>query len=334
MKRFTAFACVLAGALAPASAEARSYATGAATAGSLVYVKGGNIWLARPSGSHAHRVTRDATRRLGYDHPTMADGGTIAALRGTYLQRFTRGGRRLGRPHRVSAGLTGPGSLHEVAEATEISPNGRRVALQKTLLQGTYDPNTGRKGMTILSVTVEYRSASTGKRLREVHQPGDYYQSPSWAGNGRLLVFAPYNSYAPEVLVDTLGGSTQGWFSDEHSGEPDPFARQPLDDGELARAGDKIAFVRGTNVQGDWGGALFEVDTVTSMSEIPTPFCSFVPPGPGPFSGPSWSPDGTSLAWANRSGVWTAKLNPNSGDCGVTPHLVVRGGKQPDWSRG
>jgi len=149
----------------------------------------------------------------------------------------------------------------------------------------------------------------------------------------RLLVFAPFNSYAPEVLVDNFAGSTDGWFSDEHSGEPDPFGRQPIDDGELTRAGDRIAFVRGTNVKGDSSGALFEVDTVSSLNEVPTPLCSFVPPGTGPFSGPSWSPDGTSLAWANRSGVWTATLNPGSGDCGVSPRMVVRGGKQADWTR-
>ena len=199
----------------------------------------------------------------------------------------------------MSAGLSGPGSLHELAEASEVSPNGKRVALQKTLLQGT--SSNGIKGMTILAVSVEYRSAKTGKRLREVHQPGDYYQSPSWVGNYRLLVFAPYNSYSPEVFVDTLGGSTDGWFSDEHSGEADPFGRQPIDDGELTRAGDRIAFVRGTNVKGDWSGALFEVDMVSSMSEIPTPFCSFVPPGPGPFSGPSWSPDGTEHGLEQRN---------------------------------
>jgi len=179
-------------------------APGAASAESLVYVKGGDVWLARPSGSHAHRVTHDGTRRLPYVHPTQADNGTIVALRGTDTHRFTPRGRRVGRPRRVSAGLSGPGSLHELAEASEVSPNGKRVAIQKTLLQGT--SSNGIKGMTILAVSVEYRSAKTGKRLREVHQPGDYYQSPSWVGNNRLLIFAPYNSYAPEVFVDTFGG--------------------------------------------------------------------------------------------------------------------------------
>ena len=314
---------VVAGALAvPASASAES----------LVFVKGGNVWTTHADGTRPHRITRDGTRRLPYVHPTQADNGTIVALRATDMFRFTRAGRRIGRPRRVSAGLSGPGSLHELAEASEVSPNGKRVALQKTLLQGK--SGNGVSGMQILAVSVEYRTAKTGRRVRSVHQAGDYYQSPSWAGNSRALIFAPYNSYAPEVFVDTFGGSTDGWFSDEHGGEADPFGRQPIDDGELTRAGDRIAFVRGTNVSGDWAGALFEVDLVSSFSEVPTPFCSFVPPGPGPFSGPSWSPDGSSLAWSNRTGVWTARLNPSSGDCGVSPRLVVRGGKAPDWSAG
>jgi hypothetical protein len=190
---FTAAAIVAAVLAAPAAASAES----------LVYVKKGNVWVARPDGSRAHRVTRDGTRRLPYVHPTQADNGTIVALRATDIHRFTPRGRRVGRPHRVSAGLSGPGSLHELAEASEVSPNGKRVALQKTLLQGT--SSNGIKGMTILAVSVEYRSAKTGRRQREVHQAGDYYQSPSWVGNNRLLVFAPYNSYSPEVFVDTLG---------------------------------------------------------------------------------------------------------------------------------
>jgi WD40-like Beta Propeller Repeat len=322
MKRVVTVGLLLVGLAIPAGASAES----------LVFVKKGNVWASRADGSHAHRITRDGTRRLPYVHPTQANNGTIVALRGTDMFRYTRGGRRIGKPRRVSAGLSGPGSLHELAEASEVSPNAKRVALQKTLLQGK--SGNGVSGMQILAVSVEYRTARTGKRVREVHQPGDYYQSPSWVGNSRALIFAPYNSYSPEVFVDTFGGSTEGWFSDEHSGEPDPFGRQPIDDGELNRAGDRIAFVRGTNVKGDWAGALFEVDTVTSFSEIPTPLCSFVPPGPGPFSGPSWSPDGSSLAWSNGSGVWTARLNPSSGDCGVTPRLVARGGRAVDWSAG
>ncbi len=330
MKRLIASAVLVPAALLAAPVYAHPAANAAASAGSLVYVKGGDIWVARPDGSGKRRVTRDG-RRLRYDHPSQADNGTILALAGTYLHRFTRSGRRLGKPRRVSAGLAGPGSLHELAEGSEVSPDGRRVALYKTLLQGTYDPGTGRSGMNILSVTVEYRSASTGRRLGELHSPGDYYQNPSWIGNGRLLVFAPYNSYAPQVFVDSFGGSMDGWFGDEHGGEADPFARQPLDDGELSRAGDRLVLVRGANAPGDSASATFEVDSVASTAETPLRVCTFRPPGSGPFSGPSWSPDGTSIAWSNRAGVWTAGLNPVGGDCGATPRLLVRGGRLPDW---
>src|SRR5437763_7768307 len=106
MRRVIALATVL----AAASPAAPSHA--AAGPGSLVYLKGGNVFVANPDGSAQRRVTRDGKRRLGYDHPTQADNGTIVALRGTDLVRFGRSGRRLGKPRRVSAGLAGPGSLH------------------------------------------------------------------------------------------------------------------------------------------------------------------------------------------------------------------------------
>ncbi|MFL5884246.1 MAG: hypothetical protein ACJ77M_04185 [Thermoleophilaceae bacterium] len=325
MKRVIALATVLA-----AASFATSSTASAAGPGSLVYVKGGNVFVANPDGSGQRRITRDGRSRLGYDHPTQADSGTIVALRGTDLVRFARSGRRLGKPRRVSAGLAGPGSLHELAEGPEVSPNGSKVALFKTLLQGTYNPSTGIKGMNILSVTVEYRSASNGRRLRELHTPGDYYQSPSWIGNDRLLFFAPYNQYAPEVFVDTFGGATNGWFADEHGGDPS-FDRQSLDDGELTRAGDKLVMVRGANAPGDSAGATFEVDSVASLTDIPAPACAFRPPGAGPFSGPSWSPDGTSIAWSDPSGVWTTHVDPTAPGCGTAPRLVVRRGKLPDW---
>ena len=60
-------------------------------------MKGGNVWVARPDGSHAHRVTRDGTRRLPYVHPTQADNGTIVALRATDIASLRAGAASVGR---------------------------------------------------------------------------------------------------------------------------------------------------------------------------------------------------------------------------------------------
>src|SRR3954452_8936579 len=81
----------------------------AAGPGSLVFVKHGKVWVAKPDGSGARMITRG--RRLkGFEHPTQADNGTVVTLRSsTRLYRFARSGRRLGKPRRVAPGLGNEG---------------------------------------------------------------------------------------------------------------------------------------------------------------------------------------------------------------------------------
>ena len=303
----------------------------AAGAGSIVYAKGGKILVARPNGTAARRIRSDGTRRSPYQHPTQADNGTIAALRGAYLYRFSRRGRRLGKPHKIAAGLANSGPLHELAVAPELSPDGRHVAFFKYLLQGLYDPSTGVSGMNVITVTLDWVVASSGRRVGEINT-GDHYENPSWVGNDRILFFAPYNLFAPEVFTTTTGGAAQPWFADEFNGE-DFLTRQSLDDGELSAARDKLALVKGTNVQGDSANAVIQLYAVSSLGELPTPACSFRPPGRGPFGGPSGSPDGSSVAWSNETGVWTSRVNLPAAGCGASPKLIARGGQAPDWGR-
>ena len=52
----------------------------------------------------------------------------------------------------------------------------------------------------------------------------------------------------------------------------------------------------------------------------------------GTFSSPTWSPDGRSLAWADRRGIWVATVGSTAGDtCQLTRRLVAPGGSSPDW---
>lgn len=318
----TAFAS--AGSSAPLTARASEVARE-----SIVFARGGNVWSAAPDGSRQRRVTRNGTAANPYTSPTQADNGTIVALRGTKIYRLNRKGRVLGRPRVVATGLRNAGPLHELALGPAVSPDGKKVALTKATLQGAYDPHTGVKGMNLLAVTTEYRSALTGSKLAERHEPGTYLQSPSWIDNRRLLVFAPYSSYSPQLFVDTLGGGLQGWFADDLDGS-EPFDRKLLDEGELTRAGDKLALIRGTNVEGDWAGAALTVYPVSGFSTAPRAICS-LPVTNGPLAKPTWSPDGRTLAWSNRSGVWASAVDLTAPGCGLSPRLVIRGGTTADW---
>ena len=203
-------------------------AASAAPTGSIVYAKGGNVYRANGDGTNQRRLTRDGRRSHPYKHPTQADSGTVVAIRDDRtLYRLTRRGKRLGRPHKVATGLRNPGSLHDLAFSPAVSPNGREVALSNTLLQGIYDPSTGVRGLNLLAVTIEYRSARSGRRVGEIHIPGDYLESPSWIDDRHVLFFAPLVSYSTQVDVDTRGGEMRSWFADELGGDPG-FDRPPL----------------------------------------------------------------------------------------------------------
>jgi WD40-like Beta Propeller Repeat len=322
-------AAIVAAAASVAEAASSAPARRAAVSGSIVFTKGGNVWTAAPDGSRQRRVTKNGTASNPYSSPTQANNGTIVALRDSKIYRLNRRGRALRRPFAVASGLRNAGSLHDLAIGPAVSPDGKKVALTLATLQGTYNSRTGASGMNLLSVTTVYRNAVSGAKLAERHEPGTYLQSPSWIDNSRLLVFAPYSSYSPQVYVDALGGGLRGWFADELEGDS-AFDRKLLDEGELSRGADKLALIRGTNVDGDWTGAALTLYAVAGFSSAPRAVCTLRATH-GPLAKPTWSPDGSSLAWSDTAGVWTSRVDLGSPGCGLSPRLVVRRGSTPDW---
>ncbi len=326
---YAALALLVCGAVAAprASAVPRS---DAAAGGSIVFAKAGNVWIAAPDGTGQRRVTRNGTAGNPYTSPTQADNGTIVALRGeTQVSRLSRTGKVLGRPFNAAVGLHNEGPLHEIATSPAVSPDGTKVAVYKSLLQGVYDTHTGVRGLNLLAVTVEYRNAVSGAKLAERHEPGTYLQSPSWIDNNRLLVFAPYSGFAPQVFVDTLGGGLKGWFADQLDGDSS-FDRKLLDEGELTRSGDGLAAIRGMNIVDDWRDASITLYSVKGLSSEPAAVCAIRAKN-GPLAKPTWSPDGTMLAWSDRTGIWTSPVDLGKPGCGLAPKLAIPGGQTPDW---
>jgi Tol biopolymer transport system component len=277
----------------------------AASADSIVYVKDGNVWVAAPDGSSQRQLTRDGTADHPYRSPSQADDGTVAA---SYLD----GIRLISRAGKLVRELDPPPLTNSVSHAMDgtpvdvaISPDGKTIAYTFVSASCPVGASCGARAATGY-VT------STGGPL-----PGNLYLSnPSWVGNSRTLVFG---GYLHQVNTHDLGAAEDvHWFDDyEVVGQENAT---DLGDGELSLQGDKLALVRG------YGGDTHIMWYTTNGSGLPTMQCAT-----GKLEGlhgPTWAPDGQSLAWGEPDGVW---IKPSALDCTVQPSLVIPGGSEPDW---
>jgi Tol biopolymer transport system component len=277
----------------------------AASADSIVFVKDANVWVASPDGSNLRQLTRDGTADHPYRSPSQADDGTVAASYLDSIRLIRRDGSRIRE-------LDPPALVDSVSHAMDgtpvdvaLSPDGKTIAYTFVGASCPVGASCGARAATGY-VT------STGAAL-----PGNLYLSnPSWVGNSRTLVFG---GYLHQVNTHDLGAAEDvHWFDDyEVVGQPDAT---DLGDGELTVQGDKLALVRG------YGSDTHITWYTTNGAALPTPQCAT-----GKLEGlygPTWSPDGQSLAWGEPDGVW---VKPSALDCTVQPSLVVPGATEPDW---
>lgn len=276
-----------------------------AAADSIVFVKDANVWVASPDGSNQRQLTRDGTADHPYRSPSQADDGTVAA---SYLDSI----RILGRGGTLIRELDPPSLVNSVSHAMDgtpvdvaLSPDGRTIAYTFASASCPVGASCGARAATGYIT-------STGTAL-----PGNLYLSnPSWAGNSRTLVFG---GYLHQVNTHDLGAPEDvHWFDDyEIVGQPDAT---DLGDGELSPQGDRLALVRG------YGGDTHIVWYTGAPPALPAMQCAT-----GKLDGlygPTWAPDGQSLAWGEPDGVW---VKPSALDCTVQPSLVIPGGTEPDW---
>jgi hypothetical protein len=302
---------------------------------SIVFVKKGNVWAARPDGSHQVRVTRDGTRARPYFSPSIADNGTIVALRGVFLHSFRLDGRRIVKPRQWAIDPTP--SLSTEPLDVDLSPNGRVVATDNAVYSTYYDPDVSENRPLLTARYVDFADFRRNKVLGETDSFYDY-GSPAWIGSGRVIT-SSYGGYNAQLLEARVGSKTRGtpFYWDPGRDPVTNMNTFHLADPELTRARDKFAVMRRPVLGADADDpsvatiAIYRAGTPPSGSTL---LCAI---GPGRRVGqapdPSWSPDGKTLYWWELGrGLFSTRVTSARG-CGLKPRRLVAGAHSPDASR-
>ena len=257
-----------------------------ALADSIVYEKGGNVWVVNPDGSGQRPVTTSG----GYTKPTQANDGTIVAVKGKLLHRLDRSGRLLN----LAGDSSGSGPL-----TPALSPGGSLVAYNYTNL-GPITPG--------MRTALSHADRQTSND--EIFNIGGW-SNPSWIGDDRVLMFDGSETFTGDTLIYTVGGSgTQPWFEDSDL---------TLVGGEVDASQTRLAATDGTVIR------LYRLDAPPPALPV---FRCVVSGGEGTIFRPTWSPDGSMLAWQQGNGIYSMPVNLDS--CSGESEFVVTGGA-PDW---
>ena len=230
----------------------------------------------------------------GFVRPAQSDDGTIVAVKDGLLHRIDRTGRVLN-----SAGTR--------ENADPLYPSFR--ADGGMIAYGAFrqtDPGAGFR----TRLSFPDRETSTAEAFSITG-----WNNPSWIGTDRVLMFDAGSS-SDDTLIKTLGPApTEVWFDDPEV---------ELSGGEVNAQATKLAATTG-------GGASIRLYRLPAPPPaLPEKRCDLTGPNGSAFR-PSWSPDGTSLAWQEDDGIHVGSFNLDSGDCAGSERLVIPGGRAPDW---
>ena len=316
---------------------------GTASAESISFIRGGDVWVAAPDGGRQMQITRDG----GYTYQSQADDGTFIALKGRRLHRISRDGRVLAdfdtpvsgeRTDQTSSYFLGPFK-------PEISPDGRKVAYEYRYQAIENKPGCAPVGSPNCQNVRMWTGIgySHSDRQTSWDEPGLGRQSgwthPSWIGNDALLISDKSVLPNLDAMIDRPGDGNQtlqGWFQDDNAWY--------LKDGEVSRRGDAAAFV--STKPRTWEdpdiGRTDDQVTIYRLNgaplELPEPSFSFGL-AEGTYRSPTFAPDGGRIAFEDYSTsgmnkVKVADIPSQAGGCALPSaggKTVLENARHPDW---
>jgi hypothetical protein len=281
-------------------AIAAMVAPAAASADSILFTRGGDIWLSSPDGANQFQVTSGG----GYTYASQSESGAvIVASRefSNHLFVLDRNGALV----RELPTVIGSSLWHGPFEP-QVSPDGTHVAYQY-FYSGGSELRTG----------VAYANTDGTYGDYDLHTGWGY---PAWYDDTLLMHSDPPNGLSQDVILrpfGSLNNTGDPWFS--HGEFP------TLHDGDIRI--NAMAFVAGDGenlpvyrFDGAPGGDSIEI--------------CYAYKGPnGKFESPSFSPDRAGLAWNEGDGI---HVSPSGVDSACHPEqvaerLTIAGGRYPDW---
>jgi len=323
--------------------------TGITSGGSIVFIKGHNVWLTSPDGLTQRQLTTNGTATMPYRNPTQSDNGNVIVVvqdrkeqqggfARSYVYEMDAWGTLLRAPFApaqyttILGGwctvpvLTAPGGI-----LAAVSPDGTRIAVNP--MARFYDFDCGGTPESVVRV-INLAGAVVNDTIRP---PGSVdglgFQQPAWISNTRLLL---YHDLDNGMFFYDLGASTAMLWRESQDFTDNAYKYPSLRSGKLATTG------------GDANGdRVLRLWTASGPPTQPTARCDI--PNPDPtrydwwtfeFVMPRVAPNGGAIVWQEVDSTGSTPVNDlyispvgaiGTGCSSIDRQAFIAGGSDPYW---
>jgi hypothetical protein len=300
-----------------AAAAISGAAAGTASADSVAYVKGGNVYLTPGDLSREFQVTATG----GFSAVSQADDGTLLATKGGDLIRLDRLGNVLSDIKTpVSDAANGLDQFYGPFNA-DISPDGKTAAYGYVHSGWTTDSD-GNADFEQRNGTGFTKSDALTGFTDDGYKYSSDWDGPEFIDNQTVFVTNGPGWPSDPFAYETVGsGDPQGWFTD-------PNNMHPLD-GTVSRNKRLIAAVAGPDRQ---KLMVYRDDDAQVGGGVHACF-TYSDTGAYKFESPTFNANGTKLYWSDGNKLDWAPIGDMSSTCadGLAGGDSFQGATSPDW---